>query len=78
MCGVPPKKSAALVSQSLAVNRIIAASYGFDLGLRLKSRKPRNPGLSASQIATYVASRRIFLAKPYFDSQCRPDWQSAT
>ena len=32
--------------------------------------------LSTGQSATYVASpmRETFLAKPYFDSQYRPDW----
>lgn len=39
-CAAFPTKSAALVSQPFAVNRIIAVSYGFDLGLRLESRKP--------------------------------------
>lgn len=27
----------------------------------------------ASQTAAYAAPK-AFLAKPYFDSQCRPDW----
>ena len=33
-------------------------------------------GSRRSQIAPYEASslERTFLAKPYFDSQCRSDW----
>lgn len=37
-------------------------------------KKPRKSGLSTNQIAAYAASRRTFLAKPYFDSQCHLDW----